>query len=362
MELEIPFDPVLDTQAAPKLRDLAQLSVDDTPIVSCYLDVGAGRGACEAFLARKAGHIRMTLSGTARLDFDNAIELVRRALRSHWAPGTAGMAVFARGGSGDRHLSVVHTATPFGNRLILYRRPEVLPLIALQHREPAFTVLQARGGVLQVIEARPGAVTTRVTVGAGSGVRIAAGTWSDLGDRSGSHDAAWRVRRALATTTSPLMLVGEAVELARVVRWLPRSDVARLIGSLPVERDVDPAGAVAMARKCVSDYLRAEASKLAGGLADEAASGDAVLGYRKTLDVLDRGEAETVVIADWDQPGLGLPWEPQIELCHQALRDGVHVVLGDSPSLRAVGGVGCRLRREGGTVGVAHRTGLVRVA
>ena len=361
MEFSAPFDSVPDNHAAPVLRDLARLPVDDTPIVSCYLDVGTGASACEAFLARKAGHIRATLTGAARLDFDNAVELVRRALRDHWAPGAAGMAVFARGGSGHRHLSFVHTATPFGNRLILYRRPEVLPLVALRHREPAFTVLRVRDGALQVIEAGAGTVSTRVALGRGVD-RIVPAAGGDAGVRTGSRDAAWRVRRALAASTSPLILVGEADELARVVRWLPRSDVARLIGSLPVEREVDAATAVAMARKCVSDYLRAEASKLAGGLADEAAAGDAVLGYRNTLAVLGRGEADTVVIADWDQPGLGLPWEAQIELCHQALRDGVRVVLGESRSLRAVGGVGCRLRRAGDTADVSQRTRLGRVA
>ena len=52
------------------------------------------------------------------------------------------------------------------------------------------------------------------------------------------------------------------------------------------------------------------------------------------------------MIADWDQPGLGLPWGEQIELCNQALREGVRVVLADSAYLRESGGVGCMLREE----------------
>lgn len=364
MKASIPLDLARDTRIATTLQELSRLVVDESPVISCYLDVRAGRSECQAFLARKAGQIRMTLNGVARLDFDKAVELVRRALGRQWAPGAAGMAVFARGGSGGRHLSVIHTATPFDNRLVLYRRPEVLPLVALQYREPAFTVLHVRGVDLQVIEAQPGAVSTRVAASTApmDGTASTTAHEHQSGRRSARRDAPWRVRQALADSTAPLILVGEASDLTRVVRWLPRSDVDRLIGTIPVERELDAAAVVSVARRCVSDYLRREGSRLAAELAASASSGDTVMGYRETIDAICRREAEMVVIADWDQPGLGLPWEAQMELCHQALRDGVPVVLADAPALREAGGVACRLR-EVATASVAgRRVGLGRVA
>lgn len=90
---------------------------------------------------------------------------------------------------------------------------------------------------------------------------------------------------------------------------------------------------------------REEATRLADEATDHCGQGVyAELGYRATLEALRCANAEAVIIADWDSPGLGLPLESRIEICLAALRQGVRVVLADSVRLRNAGGVACLLR------------------
>jgi hypothetical protein len=183
-----------------------------------------------------------------------------------------------------------------------------------------------------------------------------------------SRTAQWRLRKALAETTGPLLIAGDIGSLQAIAEWLPQSAVERLVGTLPVADDQPVDEILTVARERL-DAICAEASiKLVTAVAQSGTGqGDAVTGYRATFDALQRGELDTLVIADWDHPGLGLPWEDEIELCHEALRRGIRLVLADSVGLRQAGGVGglvgehCRSRRSAAQ-SRRHASGLERVA
>ena len=353
MQSKDPLDLLINTDLKSKLTELAAVEESDGAFISCYLDARAGKQACKAFLNQKSAAIRGSLRGTARFEFENALGMIHRALDDSWLPEARGLAVFARGLSGGRHLTVLHFAAALDNRLVLYRVPEVLPLVALLQREPAFTLLLAKGEQLQVMEVELGSVTARVWAnephyagemhavanGTGAGERFSAVTGS-------SHGAFWRSRKVLVASSSPLLIAGDPEALPGIADWLPRRAVARLIGSIPVPCEANLDQSLDIVRNRLAAICSAEASRLAAALLDDdGLRDDAVLGYRATIEALSRGETDAVVIADWDRAGLGLPWEAKIELCRETLRRDIRVVLADSISLRSAGGVGC-LRRQ----------------
>ena len=59
-------------------RQLAMLDVNDTPFLSVYLDTRPGMRGCRQFIEDKAARIRPQLPGMARLEFENAFNMVCR--------------------------------------------------------------------------------------------------------------------------------------------------------------------------------------------------------------------------------------------------------------------------------------------
>jgi hypothetical protein len=365
MQTKAQHDLLFNPEHLETLSGLADLDRNDSPVVSCYLDTQAGKPACEAFLQDKVRHIRATLGGTDRLEFEHAVAMIRRALDANWRPAARGMAMFARGFSAGRHLTTVHAANRVDNRLVVYRLPELLPLIALLQREPSFTLLLVRNGQMQLLDIAVGSVHAHLRIDETQ--RLGAIEAIGHASTEGFQDGVWQLRKALAETSAPLIVAGDIDMLAGIAGWLPRREVARLIGSIPIAAGVDIDGALQTVRQQVAAIARAQCADLAAELANNACNGSdgAVLGYRATLEAVQQGQADAVVISDWDQPGLGLPWEAEIELCREALRRRVPVVLADSLGLRESGSVGCRLARPRAQTPAAPRrqgAGMGRVA
>ena len=364
---------LVDVDLGPWLDRLAHPGDSDSPFVSCYLDTRGGRQACRTFLHRKVTHIRRSLRGLERFEFDSAVEMIHGALDSDWCPQAQGMAIFARGVSRDRHFDVLHAAVPVDNRLVRYPTPEILPLIALHQREPAFSLLLIRHDGMRLFERPPGLLTglTRLdrVPRVGSIDRL---TGQDVGDGAGcdpfdpEQEAVWRFHRSLEASSLPLLIAGDAEALSDAVDWLPQRVIDRLVGSLPLSPGDGLEALVLSARTQIRTLCWAESNRLAGQLVDRArGQGPATLGYRSTLRAIRNGEATRLVITDWDHPGLGLPWEDEIAICYEALRNGVRIVLSDSIPLREAGGVGCLLKGQSDRASISHRVhpaGLRRVA
>ena len=339
------WDLTINTELESALTDMARVDESDYSFLSCYLDARAGKQACKAFLNQKAAAIRASLRGIRRFDFENALGMIHRALDDSWHPEARGLAIFARGLAGGRHLTVLHFAAALDNRLVLYRVPELLPLVALLQREPAFTLLMAKGKQLLLTEVELGSVTPQVWVNeqlvASELDAVANGTVP-----GSSHGSFWRSRKALVESSLPLLIAGDSEALPGIADWLPTRAVTRLIGSISVPREANFNESLGIVRNRLAAIRSAEASRLAAALLEGDSQRDnAGLGYRATLEALSRGEADAVVIADWDHAGLGLPWEAKIELCRDALRRDIRVVLADSIRLCRAGGVGCLRRR-----------------
>ena len=327
------------------LDRLAAVEPGDVAFLSCYLDASAGRAACRRFLAEKAAAIRATLHGNARLEFENALTMVERQLELQWHPDAKGLALFARSPAGGRHLSVLRLAVPMGNRLALYRLPEILPLVELQEQQPPFTLLLARRGGLQVLDVDLGRTAPRAWSADVRGLRAAPGSRPPDGSVAPLDRALQTIRRVVSASTAPLLLAGDADALDAVRQWLPRRAAARLADCIEVPNHLEQREAIDRVRTDLAEVRRVEGRRLAARLVRAMRRGSlAVAGEYATLEALCAGMAHTLVLsADCDRSGI-VQWDAPIELSRLAWQHGARIVLADSDELRYLGGVGCLLR------------------
>ncbi len=347
-------DQLFTCNSTPQLFQLATLDNSDRAIVSCYLNARAGKQRCLAFLNAKAAHIRESLKGVDRLDFDSAIEIVRRTLDEVLQDDSQGIALFSRGALSGRHLTLVQTATPPDNRLVYSRSAEILPLMALQQCEPAGKVLLLQKGRFELLATGPNASTAPMCAGTIS--PIAGHTDSQGGaEATATMPEAWRcemsgqqaLREALASSRDPLLLVSDPDSLVVLSDWLPSEATEQLVGCIPLTPDADRRSVMQDARNRLTAIYQAEAKRLAQAITAGQDNGSTATGFRSVLQTLRNDAADTVVVSDWDQFGHGLPWEAKVEICFEALRRQCRIVLCDSLPLREAGGVGCLLRRDG---------------
>jgi len=333
---------------------LAAVEPSEFPFISCYLDARAGKASCQHFLERKSAIIRQKLSGSARFAFENALAMLQRQMEEYWNAEAQGLAMFARGLAGGRHLSVMHLAVPLENSLITYRAPELLPLVELLQREPPFTLVLAQGGRVQVSDIDLGVNTPRAWV---DDARIPRAT-SDVLDRSAAGSTttnsmvrldrpARLIQRTLAASSTPLLLAGDEATLKKVINWLPQRALSRLLGTVAVPLGLGQREAVELLRGTLSDIHAEESMQLVSRLVTAIRThGPAVAGHLAAMEALRQGSVDTLVIADAGQPNVGAHWDAKIELSRQACRRGTRVVLADSEDLRYLGGVGCLLRQR----------------
>lgn len=333
---------------------LAAVEPSEFAFLSCYLDARLGKAACQHFLERKSAAIGQRLRGSARFAFENAVAMLQRQLEEHWNAEAQGLAMFARGLAGGRHLSVMHLAVPLENSLIMYRAPALLPLVELLQREPPFTLVLAQGGRVQVSDIDLGRNTPRAWV---DDARIPHAT-IDVSNGSGAGSTTtngtlrWDrpirlIQRTLAASSTPLLLAGDEATLQKVVDWLPQRALSRLLGTVAVPPGLGQGEAVELLRGRLSDIHAAESMQLVSRLVTAIRThGPAVAGHLAAMEALRQGSVDTLVIADAGHPDVGAHWDAKIELSRQACRQGTRVVLADSEDLRYLGGIGCLLHQR----------------
>ena len=153
-------DPLSDLQV------LAAIEPTDADFLSCYFDLTSGEAACFDWLEKTAETERAKLRGGTRIDFEQALDMVRCALARMVDGGTTqvakpAVAIFARGLAGGRSLTVMPLDSTVEPSLTFYRIPHLGPLsLAAQSQQP-FTLVLARAGTLQVLDVDGDEVTPK---------------------------------------------------------------------------------------------------------------------------------------------------------------------------------------------------------
>lgn len=333
-----------------ELAILAAVEPSDAPFLSCYVDMRKGREACMAYLQRKIAVIRASLHGVPRIDLDVAAEMVLREVERRWTANAAGMAVFARSLAGGRYLSVLQFASAFDNRVVWYRAPEILPLLALAQHAPPTRVLLARGDSLELMDFELGLgrsqAWAQAPLLANSPTRSAAGV-SAPGVVS-TDRSLQAMRRHVASGDRPLLLAGDVPVMRALADWLPVRAASRLIGSIALSARLQGDAAVSAVHEQIhamhADQAYQTVKRL---LLRMRRQGSAAVGQLASCEALRAGSAETLLVADRcggeSASGPTASWDPLIELPRLALERGARVVVSDADALRYLGGVACLL-------------------
>ena len=357
---------------------LAAVDAVDTPFISCYLDIQSGRNSCFSFIREQTEHIVSKLSGVARLDFEEAIDLVHDALNHDWPSEISGLAIFARGVSGGRFLCVIPFALPFEQRMEFCRVPDIRPLLRFRDEVRPYTLLRARNSDIEIIDISYGSSVNMGRIIANPLDNDRRITETELKVKTSSCSIRHRpadislqsLRGLLAQKRGrPIVLAGDDEQLDTLRNWFPgwlRSRLGEIV-TLPCnlsEHDV---------QRKVTDHLAArqrDRNRCFAASFVEAYNHDreAVSGTTETIGALHAGVVETLLVTtgpgnphSFDRFGpanryigslTGYPsflapdlsWDPAIELCRIAYQHGVDIVVTDSDEIAKIGGIGGVLR------------------
>lgn len=93
-----------------RLKRLADLEPNDSPVISCYLDVTEGASVCQRFMQGQVAEVRNALSIRQRVQFDQVLICIEQWLGQ--APQQVrSAAIFARGGSKEPFFTAVPLVT-----------------------------------------------------------------------------------------------------------------------------------------------------------------------------------------------------------------------------------------------------------
>ena len=356
-----------------QIRAVAAIDASDTDFISCYLDLSAGRAACEDFVARRAAEVRATLQDTVRLDFECAVESIHEAMQALWGSGvgpqTGSVALFARGIGADQELRVIRVGEALEPRLLFNRIPDLVPLARLDRKQQAFTLVLGRRGGLQLLDIQGDRVTPRAWA-----------AYRRARDKPGTHseivlpERGFQVMRRMLSrdSSTPLVIAGDANCLDELTSALPARAAGRLGDVLRVPVHLDQQEAIEHVRQRLGRHLDRKDREITDRLLRTVREcGLAVVGPVAAFEALRAGAAETLVLDAGQAPATawrcedcgalqtdtsgvdtcdacGGSWTQggwaQAELVRLAYRGGVPVRFAASAELRDLGGAGCLLR------------------
>lgn len=376
------------TELKKHIRTLITLETTDAPMISCYLNLNAGKweegggGGRNVFRERRA-LLRQCLTGETKALFEEALHEIELYLEKQLLPESNGVAIFARGGERSFFLPL-QFQVPLPNWIVVDVIPNVYHLVELNDTYHRFVLLLMTEKSARILDINLGAVTEEV--------------WAErpeLRDRVGSgwskthyqHHREQQTERFMADEIqilnrllsagghTHLILAGDPNMTARMREALPKHLAEKLVDTVHAsERDTLP-DIVAATNSLFVEHEEAESLDRVRELERVINThGLAVAGTAASLRVLKEGQADVLIMAKAYQPDPGwacvrcgeirtAPSKPitcmaclgfelhEVDLQEKMVRlaeeNGVEVeIVGHSDLLMELGGVGCLLRYQ----------------
>lgn len=298
----------LETPLRQELDKLTSFEPTDLPVLSLYLDMRAnehGRGTHDGFLRKTFGERSRLLKGEARKSFDTDAERITEYLGSV-PPAVKGLAVFACSAR-EGYFHALQLDVPVENNwLFIGSVPHLYPLMRLNDRFPRYAALLVDTNAARLFVFGLGTTEAHAEVKNVKTRKAAMGGWSQaryqrhIGEFHRQHmkevvDALDRVVReeslnhvviACDATAKPLLmeqlpphLAQKVIDLMKLDINTPEKDVLERTLELLHEHDADTD---------VEQVERMLNAWNAGGLA--------VVGPEETLQALEKGQVEELLI------------------------------------------------------------------
>lgn len=360
------------------IRNLVTVEPTGAPVISCYVDLGAGRRWRDTLDGRVRA-VRRSLPRAARRDFEEALGRVESWLAS--PPGDAkGAAIFAR--AGDTPLfAAMPFHVPLPTWFSVGPTPNVYHLVELKDTYHRYVVVITTPHEARIVEVNLGAVTEQIWRERPAEPERVRERWSRehyRHHREGQTEEFVREKIRVVDSLmrqgghTHLIVAGDEQMVARVCDALPRHLQAKLVDAVLASPDA-PTEDVVLAT--LATFVRAEeleSRALVDSLCREIETGGlGEAGAAETLLALRWAQADALVIAKAWKPDpawrcaacrsldLGAPppacpecgargpvsADLREEFVRLAERSGCPVeIVNESPALLELGGVGCLLR------------------
>jgi hypothetical protein len=359
-----------------RLARLATLKESAEPLVSCYLNAGAGALAFE----EQARGLRAEAPEAWRAPLEEALNQIRAFVLADPPNKHEGLAVFARAGQEPLFLGL-RLRAPLPTRVVSDWRPHVYPLVEIRDNYDHFVVMHATDSRVKILE-----------VDLGAAVEVTLKTRPALRRREGrewtkQHFLRYRrerirqfIKSAVRELASEMsangyrrfVLTGEPRAMAEVRKSLTKPLESMLLAAIPYTGEDAAAALAALALPVFRDYEEQESRSMVEKLRRELETGGhGAAGPLATLMAIRRKQAQAVVMAKDCQ--LGRAWECSAcgwlaaleseaavcpscrrplrsidlkeEIARNAVVTGCEVeIVAEPGALAHIGGVGCLLR------------------
>ena len=327
---------------------LVEIDENESPLISCYVDLTKSREAQIAEVEQRSVIARAGLRGQARHDYDDALNEIVDHLRHRPLQSKRSLAMFSRWGD-EPFFSLFELDAPLENQLMVDSLPMIYLLIALKDKLNRFVVVLTSEDEARILEVVIGQVTESMLTKRPELRKRVGREWTKehfQSHKRGRHAQFLKEKVALIEQLmakkgyNHLVIFGSSPNVTRLTNALPK----RL-----QELVIDPKGSstATTVSDCVKEaiqlFIEAEeresqstVQRLHLGIMH---NGLGVAGHDAVLDALGSGQADTLVILD------SYPADQREEVVRAAVQAKVNVeTVGESELLEYYGGAGCLLR------------------
>lgn len=331
------------------LHILAAIEPDDSPFISCYLNLEQARANALTEVEEQVETARLSLRGQARSDFEDALDQIREYVGENLNPRARGAAIFSRGGDRPFFLPM-QFEVPLPSLLTADDLPHVYPLAEIKDRFHRFIIVLTTAQEARIMEVDIGAITEAIVAERPDLRRRIGREWTrehyqnhrrDREDRFLQEKIRMLDRLVRDGDHTHIILAGQSAYVRQMEGALPPRLAAKVLNTLvcnprdgvsAILRDALQVFVEAEQRESLGYVRRLEAAVRSGGLG--------VVGYEACKQALEYGQADRLLVLE-DSEDLA----EREELTRLALQNGAEVeTVADCPVLEAFGGAGCLLR------------------
>jgi protein required for attachment to host cells len=362
------------------IRALATLDETESPLISCYVQVGNPFAGFQSVLGERVQTLRRSLEPRVLPAFEDALATIERFLEDGLEDWARGVTLFARGGTQPFFLSL-QFRVPVPNWMVVGPTPALYHLVELRDNYDHYAIVLATSTSARILGVNLGSVTEQIWK-ARPELRTRVGhEWTKdhfqdhrrARTRQFVNDLIHSLERVMAEGGyGHLVLAGNPRVIATIRKALPKHLSAKLIDTVPAAASDQLSDVVASTLQSFLEHEEMDSQAIAEKLVSQIhTQGLAVAGTLNTLRALQNGQADVLVIARDYAPGvawecrkchkvnltppaagvctachLGFPREFDIreEMVRLAGRDNCGIeVVEHSDVLMNLGGVGCLL-------------------
>jgi len=287
--------------------NLATLSEIDSPLISCYANLEAGRASYRDALDARIKEIRRTLPSDQRHDFEQALGRLEVFLASEINPEANGVALFSRGG-GSPFFLALQFRLPLPNLMLVDSVPHIYELVILKDTYHRYIVLISTETHARIVEVSVGNVTKELWTKQPELRKRVGREWTSEHYQNHRRDRTERFikekieildRLVAKEGHTHLILAGNPRTVARVRTHLPKRLQDKLIDVVPVAGNASTADVVSATLSAFAEHEEMESMETAGLLLDEIrTAGLAVSGTEATLEALVRRQVDVLVLSE----------------------------------------------------------------